>query len=67
MPIYEFSCLVCNSSFEKLMSLHADVPRCPDCEGGKVKKLVSASSFVLKGGGWYRDHYGLKGGSKKEK
>jgi predicted nucleic acid-binding Zn ribbon protein len=25
-----------------------------------MRKLVSASSFVLKGSGWYRDSYGLK-------
>ena len=67
MPIYEFSCLVCGSCFEKLMSFTADDPKCPNCEGGKVTKLVSASSFVLKGGGWYKDHYGLKSGAKKEK
>ena len=35
---------------------------CPECEhDGSIKKLVSRTSFVLKGGGWYKDHYGLKG------
>jgi len=29
---------------------------CPDCSG-PVKKLVSMSSFKLKGGGWYADGY----------
>lgn len=32
---------------------------CDVC-GGSVKKMVSTSSFSLKGDGWYRDHYGLK-------
>ena len=27
-----------------------------------VKKLISRTSFSLKGGGWYSDHYGLKSG-----
>jgi predicted nucleic acid-binding Zn ribbon protein len=35
---------------------------CPTCQAANVKKLVSATSFVLKGGGWYKDHYGLKSG-----
>lgn len=32
---------------------------CPDCSG-PVKKLVSISSFQLKGGGWYSDGYSSK-------
>lgn len=32
---------------------------CPDCSG-TVKKLVSMSSFQLKGGGWYADGYNSK-------
>ena len=32
---------------------------CPDCSG-QVKKLVSKSSFQLKGGGWYADGYSVK-------
>lgn len=59
MPIYEYACEACGHRFEKLMRISADPPPCPECEG-EVKKLVSASAFVLKGGGWYKDHYGLK-------
>lgn len=29
---------------------------CPDC-GGEVKKLISNTSFVLKGSGWYVTDY----------
>jgi len=32
---------------------------CPDC-AGPVNKLVSKSSFQLKGGGWYADGYSSK-------
>jgi putative FmdB family regulatory protein len=65
MPIYEYGCQACSHTFERLQKISADPIRdCPDCaEKGSVKKLVSRTSFVLKGGGWYKDHYGLKSAS----
>lgn len=71
MPIYEYACERCEHRFEQLVRLNADVPPCPECGEEHVRKLVSQSGFILKGGGWYKDHYGLKssggdGGSKKE-
>ncbi len=63
MPIYEYACASCGHDFERLMRIGADAPPCPECESGEVTKKVSASGFILKGGGWYKDHYGLKGGS----
>jgi putative FmdB family regulatory protein len=61
MPIYEYKCASCGHAFEKMVKLSAPIPACPQCGAQEeVRKLVSASSFVLKGGGWYRDHYGLK-------
>ena len=65
MPIYEYGCGACGHTFEKLQKVSDDpATDCPACEEkGALKKLVSRSSFVLKGGGWYKDHYGLKGGS----
>ena len=64
MPIYEYGCGDCGHQFEKLQKISDDpVTDCPECGvDGTVKKLVSRSSFVLKGGGWYKDHYGLKDG-----
>jgi putative FmdB family regulatory protein len=61
MPIYEFMCEDCKLKFERLQHYDADHPPCPepDCEG-IVVKLISAPSFVLKGGGWYRDGYSKK-------
>jgi putative FmdB family regulatory protein len=66
MPIYEYQCPSCNRAFEKMVKLGAANPPCPECGGEEVRKRISATSFVLKGGGWYRDHYGLKksGGSE---
>jgi len=62
MPIYEYKCDHCDHQFEKLMRISADAPPCENC-GKDVRKLVSAAGFILKGGGWYKDHYGLKSSS----
>lgn len=62
MPIYEYACETCGRRFEKLMKIGAEAPPCAHCGSVEVKKLVSAAAFVLKGGGWYKDHYGLKKG-----
>ncbi|HDP26210.1 MAG TPA: zinc ribbon domain-containing protein [Deltaproteobacteria bacterium] len=57
MPIYEYRCLKCNQEFEAMQKF-SDSPLkvCPSC-GGPVKKLVSRSSFQLKGSGWYLTDY----------
>lgn len=69
MPIYEYGCPDCGHDFEALQKL-SDPPisTCPSCGATRVEKKISRTSFVLKGGGWYKDHYGLKsgGGSKSE-
>ncbi len=63
MPIYEYACPDCGKKFDELQKFDdPPVTTCPGCQGGNVKKLISATSFVLKGGGWYADHYGLKKG-----
>jgi putative FmdB family regulatory protein len=60
MPIYEYECPACEKVFEVQQRISEDpLSTCPDC-GGKVKKLVSMSSFQLKGGGWYSDGYSSK-------
>ena len=69
MPIYEYRCMDCGHAFESLQKMSDDpISTCPSCEGGAVKKQISQTAFVLKGGGWYKDHYGLKkndGGTSK--
>lgn len=59
MPIYEYECRKCGV-FDYEQSI-ADRPlaRCPKCRS-KVTKLISASAFHLKGGGWYADGYDRK-------
>ncbi len=68
MPIYEYACEACGHRFEKLMKIGAEAPPCVSCGEDASKKLVSAAAFVLKGSGWYKDHYGLKkaGSTKTE-
>ena len=57
MPIYEYECGKCGKRFEYSQKM-AEPPKkkCEKC-GGKLDKLISASSFSLKGGGWYKDLY----------
>ncbi|VAW36981.1 hypothetical protein MNBD_DELTA02-495 [hydrothermal vent metagenome] len=60
MPIYEYKCNDCGLEFE-VMQRFSDAPvkECEDC-GGAVEKMISLSSFHLKGGGWYATEYGNK-------
>lgn len=64
MPIYEYGCENCGKVDEVLQSI-SDEPlkKCRLCGGGPVKKLISRSSFHLKGGGWYVTDYGGKNSS----
>ena len=57
MPVYEYECNGCGKILEMQQRI-ADPPLsvCPEC-GGEVRKLISMSSFQLKGGGWYNDGY----------
>lgn len=65
MPIYEYKCSKCGLEFE-VMQRFSDVPikKCEKC-GGAVEKLISLSSFHLKGGGWYATEYGNKKNKKE--
>lgn len=60
MPIYEYECTSCCKVIEVIQRMTEDpLTNCPDCSG-PVNKLVSKSSFQLKGGGWYADGYSSK-------
>ncbi|MDH4318414.1 MAG: zinc ribbon domain-containing protein [Desulfobulbaceae bacterium] len=57
MPVYEYECKSCENIFEIQQKISDDpLASCPDC-GSEVKKIVSRSSFHLKGQGWYNDGY----------
>jgi putative FmdB family regulatory protein len=66
MPIYEYACAGCDSEFELEQRITEDpIKTCPRCRSRKVKRLISQTSFVLKGGGWYADLYASKRGASK--
>ncbi len=72
MPIYEYECTQCGT-IEEALQKFSDKPltRCSNCKG-KLTKLVSQSTFHLKGNGWYVTDYADKSKSsdkpsKKEK
>src|SRR5258706_9156612 len=66
MPVYEYVCEKCKHEFEAEQRISDDPIRtCPKCRARKVKRLISRTSFVLKGSGWYSDLYSSPG-TKKE-
>lgn len=63
MPIYEYECEKCGNVVEKWQKgYEAEAEPCPGCSG-RLKRLISSNSFVLKGGGWYVTDYARKGSS----
>ena len=66
MPLYEYECPKCGTRFEKIQKF-SDPPltTCEKC-GGRLKKLVSASTIQFKGSGWYvTDYAGKSSGEPK--
>ncbi len=58
MPIYEYECQACGHRFEEWQKMSDEpIKVCPKCKKRKVDKLISHTSFQLKGGGWYSDLY----------
>jgi len=57
MPIYEYKCNKCGKQFEAFQGISdPELKSCKFCKG-KVQKLMSLSSFSLKGTGWYATDY----------
>jgi putative FmdB family regulatory protein len=72
MPTYEYACEKCGHEFERQQRITEEpVKTCPKCKAKKVRRLISRTAFVLKGGGWYSDIYssakpGAEGAPKSE-
>jgi putative FmdB family regulatory protein len=65
MPIYEYQCKKCGEVFEVMQTLSAEpLKKHKQAEGatcsGSVAKVMSNTSFQLKGGGWFKDGYSSK-------
>ncbi len=59
MPVYEFKCPHDDTIVEGFVPMGTEEIECPKCKG-KAKKIMSACTFKLKGGGWYADGYSSK-------
>jgi len=59
MPIYEYECSQCHQASDALQKVNDPPPEtCPKCGArNTLSRLLSRTSFVLKGGGWYADLY----------
>ena len=60
MPIYEYECTKCGKMTEAIQRF-SDPPlsKCSQCSG-ELHKLISMSTFHLKGSGWYVTDYAGK-------
>jgi putative FmdB family regulatory protein len=61
MPTYEYACPTCGNFERDQRITDPALKACPTCGSADVKRLISRSSFALKGGGWYSDGYGSGG------
>ena len=60
MPIYEYSCPACGITFEEWVRTSSEADKtqaCPQC-GAEAPRMLSNTSFILKGEGWFASSYG---------
>lgn len=61
MPIYEYQCSACGHTLDTLQKISdAPLTDCPACNQPTLQKQVSATSFQLKGTGWYATDFRSK-------
>ena len=67
MPIYEYECRGCGEQHEFIQKF-SDSPKrkCPSCGKLRLRKLISAAAFHLKGDGWYVTDFRDKGKRKDQ-
>ena len=63
MPLYEYQCLKCGRTIERIQKF-SDRPLtvCPHC-GGKLERMISSPAIRFKGPGFYINDYARKGAS----
>ncbi|MGA3157409.1 MAG: FmdB family zinc ribbon protein [Steroidobacteraceae bacterium] len=58
MPFYEYECAACRYYVEVLQKItDAPLKKCPSCGKLRLKRLISAPVFRLKGSGWYETDF----------
>lgn len=64
--IKEYKCNNCNNIVEVWERFDKVPEKCPKC-GGTIKRIISKTTFKLKGSGWYQtDYKNQKSAGKKE-
>lgn len=59
--IYEYECKVCKHNWEVEQKItDPKIKKCPNCKKMKAQRLISNTSFQLKGSGWAKDLYSKK-------
>jgi putative FmdB family regulatory protein len=48
VPIFEYKCDKCGKTFEMISMFHSLV-KCPDCDNGEVKRILSPTYFKING------------------
>jgi putative FmdB family regulatory protein len=56
VAVYEYRCASCSNQFE-VWTMFKEETKCPSCDSTDVGRLMSATSFKLKGTGWYATDY----------
>lgn len=63
--IYEYKCNDCDHQFEVWAKVSDPAPsECPSCKSAQLEKVIFATNFALKGGGWYAQGYGSGDGKQ---
>ena len=63
MPVYEYECKACGRDFEYQQRMtDPEKTTCEAC-GGALERLISRTTFALKGAGWYKDLYSKADGN----
>lgn len=56
--IYEYECTTCHYEWEEERRLRDPITKvCPECEQETARRLISRTSFILNGPGWFKDGY----------
>ena len=68
MPIFDYQCEACGHTFDALQKAgEGALRKCPECGKLKLRKLLAAPNFHLKGTGWYKTDFRDKGGQSNAK